>query len=91
MTVNISLTPQQEAKVRQRVSAGDYASISEVMRAALRLLEQQEKLREIQLQELREEVMIGVRQDESGEVEDFGQTVVTDIKKRGRERLASKP
>jgi antitoxin ParD1/3/4 len=87
MTVNISLTPQQEAKVRERVASGDYASVSEVMRAALRLLEQQEKLREIQLQELRDEVMIGVEQAERGEIEDFDEDAVKEIKKRGRERL----
>ncbi|MDJ0763208.1 MAG: type II toxin-antitoxin system ParD family antitoxin [Myxococcota bacterium] len=87
MTVNISLTPQQEAKVRARVASGDYASVSEVMRAALRLLDQQEKLKELQLQELREEVMIGVRQAEQGEVEDFDEAAIEDIKKRGRKRL----
>ena len=53
MTVNISLTPQQEARVRERVASGEYASVSEVMRAALRLLDQQDKLRELQIQELR--------------------------------------
>ena len=89
MTVNISLTPQQEAKVRERVASGDYASVSEVMRAALRLLEQHEKLKEIQLQELREEVMLGVRQAERGEVEDFDEAAVEDIKKHGRKRLGS--
>ena len=89
MTVNISLTPQQEARVRERVASGDYASVSEVIRAALRLLDQQEELREIQIQELRKEVMIGVRQAKRGEVEDFDETVVEDIKKRGRKRLAA--
>ncbi|MCP4677671.1 MAG: type II toxin-antitoxin system ParD family antitoxin [Deltaproteobacteria bacterium] len=89
MTVNISLTPQQEEKVRQRVASGDYASVSEVMRAGLRLLEQQEKLRAIQLQELREEVMLGVGQAERGETEVFDEAAVEGIKKRGRKRLAA--
>lgn len=87
MTVNVSLTPQQEARVRERVASGEYASVSEVIRAALRLLDQQEKLREIQLNELREEVMIGVRQAEIDEVEDFDKAAADDIKKRGRKRL----
>ena len=90
MTVNISLTPQQEAKVRERVASGEYTSVSEVMRAALRLLDQQEKLREIQLQELREEVRAGIRQAEQGEVIPADGTLFEDIKKRGRQRLKAR-
>ena len=86
MTVNISLTPQQEARVRARVERGDYASVSEVVRSALRLLDQQEKLRDIQLQELREEVLVGVRQAQSGHVKTFDEAAVADIKRRGRKR-----
>jgi antitoxin ParD1/3/4 len=87
MTVNISLTPQQEAKVRERVASGEYTSVSEVMRAALRLLDQQDKLREIRLQDLREEVKAGIRQAEQGEVIPADDAVFEDIKKRGRQRL----
>ena len=90
MTVNISLTPQQEAKVRERVASGEYASVSEVMRAALRLLDQQDKLRELQIQELREEVMVGVRQAERGEVTSMDDAAFEDIKKRGRQRLKAR-
>jgi len=87
MTINVSLTPQLEERVRQKVNSGEYASVSEVVRAALRLLDHQEKLKEIQLQELRDEIMIGVRQSERGEVEPFDEAAVEDIKKRGRERF----
>ena len=89
MTLNVSLTPQQEARVRDRVKSGEYISASEVIRTALRLLDQQERLRAIQLEELREEVMLGVRQAESGEVEPFDEQAVAGIKKRGRDRLKS--
>ncbi len=87
MTVNISLTPQQESRVRERVASGEYTSISEVMRAALRLLDQQDELRELRLKELREEVRVGVRQAGRGEVVSMDDTVFEDIKKRGRQRL----
>ena len=86
-TMNISLTPQMEAQVRGMVSSGKYASVSEVVRAALRLLEHQEKLKEIQLRELREEVMAGVKQYERGEYSELSDETFEDIKKRGRERL----
>ena len=42
-TMNVSLTPEMEAFVFDRVSSGRYRSNSEVLRAALRLLEDQER------------------------------------------------
>jgi len=86
-TMNISLTPQLDAQVRKMVSSGKYASVSEVVRAALRLLEHQEKLREIQLQELREDVMAGQQQYESGKYSDFTEETLSRLRKRGRKRL----
>jgi len=85
-TMNISLTPKLESQVRGMVNSGQYASASEVVRAALRLLEHQEKLKEIQLQELREEVMAGVKQYESGEYSEFTKDTLSELKKRARER-----
>ncbi len=85
--MNISLTPQLESQVRRMVSSGQYASVSEVVRTALRLLEHQEKLKNIQLQDLREEVMAGVKQYESGEYSEFTEDTLSELKKRGRERL----
>ena len=42
-TMNISLTPELERSVVDRVASGRYRSASEVVRAALRLLEREEK------------------------------------------------
>ncbi len=42
-TMNVSLTPEMEAFVLERVSCGRYRSNSEVLRAAIRLLESQER------------------------------------------------
>jgi len=89
MTLNVSLTPQQEARIRERVSSGEYISASEVVRAALRLLEQQEEMRKLQLDELRREVMVGVAQAEAGDVETLDAAAIESVKRRGRERLAS--
>ncbi len=89
-TMNISLTPQLESRVRGMVKSGQYASVSEVVRTALRLLEHQEKLKEIQLQELREEVMAGVGQYERGEYSELTDETLEDLKGdlkgRGRKR-----
>jgi antitoxin ParD1/3/4 len=42
-TMNVSLTPELERSVPKRVASGRYGSASEVVRAALRLLEKEEK------------------------------------------------
>ncbi len=44
-TRNVSLTPELEAFVDGRVASGRYRSASEVVRAALRLLEEDERRR----------------------------------------------
>ena len=43
MTMNINLTPHLEDIVRQKVASGSYASASEVIREALRLMEEQDR------------------------------------------------
>ena len=45
-TRNVSLTPEIEAFVAGRVASGRFRSASEVVRAALRLLEEDERRRE---------------------------------------------
>ena len=54
--MNVSLTPELERFVHGRVRTGRYNSASEVVREALRLLEDQEKVREARLREFRQEV-----------------------------------
>jgi antitoxin ParD1/3/4 len=41
-TMNVSLTPELERSVADRVASGRYRTASEVVRAALRLLEKEE-------------------------------------------------
>ena len=45
MTMNVNLSPQLEAMVKAKVASGLYASASEVVREALRLMEHQDQLR----------------------------------------------
>jgi putative addiction module CopG family antidote len=42
-TMNVSLTPELQRFVAERVASGLYRSASEVVRAALRLLEKEER------------------------------------------------
>ena len=57
--MNVNLTPQLEELVRSKVASGLYTSASEVVREALRLLEEQDRLREAKLEELRRDVRRG--------------------------------
>jgi antitoxin ParD1/3/4 len=52
-TLTISLTPQQASRVQQAVDVGAYASNSEVVRDALRLWEQREDMRAMELERLK--------------------------------------
>ena len=64
--MNVSLTPQLESFVKSKVSAGMYNSVSEVMREALRLLEEQDALKAIKLATLRDDLQQGIDGLESG-------------------------
>lgn len=54
--MNLSLTPELESFVHTRVQTGRYNSASEVVREALRLLEDHEVARTAQLDNFRKEI-----------------------------------
>ncbi len=60
MGMNVNLTPQLEEMVRQKVTSGRYTSASEVVREALRLMDEQDQLRAAKLQQLRQDVRAGL-------------------------------
>lgn len=60
MTMNVNLSPHLEAMVKAKVASGLYTSASEVVREALRLMEQQDQLRSLQLQQLRSDIQDGL-------------------------------
>jgi antitoxin ParD1/3/4 len=61
--MNVSLTPQLEDLVQQKVASGRYGSASEVMREALRLLEERDRVHALRLEELRGEIRKGLDSD----------------------------
>ncbi len=66
--MNVSLTPELERLVQQKVESGRYLSASEVVREALRLLEERDQLGELKLEELRKFAALGIEQADRGEV-----------------------
>lgn len=77
--MNISLTPHFEQLVKQKLDSGLYHSASEVIRDALRLLEERDQVKELRLAELRKEIQKGI---DSGE---FTPWDAEEIKQAGRQ------
>lgn len=67
MTMNVSLTPELEEFVNDKVRTGLYNSASEVVRESLRLLRRQDELEKLQLTELRREIQSSIKQMDAGE------------------------
>lgn len=85
MGMNVNLTPQLEELVRAKVDSGMYSSASEVVREALRLMDEQDRLRQVKLDELRRDVRQGLS---SGQSEPWDASAV---KAKARARRAAKP
>jgi antitoxin ParD1/3/4 len=65
--MNVSLTPELEQLVTRKVESGRYQSASEVIREGLRLLDDQDRLRELQLDEVRRKIQTGLAELDRGE------------------------
>jgi antitoxin ParD1/3/4 len=75
-TRNISLTPELEAFVAS--SSGRYQSASEVVRAGLRLLQQDEQERETARREIQQKIAVGLEHARRGELLD-GEAVFDEL------------
>jgi antitoxin ParD1/3/4 len=84
MGMNINLTPELEELVREKVASGRYGSASEVVREALRLMEEKDRLFGAKLEQLRREIREG---EESGPAAPWDPD---EIKRAGRSRRAAR-
>ncbi len=84
MPMNVNLTPQLEDMVRQKVASGLYASASEVVREALRLMEDRDQVRAAKLAQLRQDIRDGLN---SGDPTPWNPE---EIKREGRKRRAAR-
>lgn len=66
-TMNVSLTPELERRVAQKVESGLYTTASEVVREGLRLLFEADEAREQRLARLRADIQLGLDQLDRGE------------------------
>ncbi|HQU90823.1 MAG TPA: type II toxin-antitoxin system ParD family antitoxin [Pyrinomonadaceae bacterium] len=86
--MNVSLTPELEAFVHDRVASGRYTSASEVVRESLRLLEDEDRSKEHRLEALKMEISKGLDDLRSGraitlETEDDYARLAAEIKTEG--------
>ena len=89
--MNVHLTPELEQLIQNKVESGRYNSASEVVREALRLMEQKDELRTIQLQELRKRIGKGLSEADLGQGADgerFTQGLIEDLDTRESKRKA---
>jgi antitoxin ParD1/3/4 len=86
--MNVNLTPELEALVQRKVESGLYNNQSEVVREALRLLEEQDRLREAQLGRLRGTLAKGLTQADRGRLLD-GPEAVAEVRESVRRRKKS--
>ncbi len=87
--MNVSLTTQLEELVQQKVSSGRYNSASEVIREALRLLEERDELKELKLQALKKDIALGLEQADRGELVDSAQ-VFAELRKKNASLTSKK-
>lgn len=72
--MNVSLTPELEELVHQKVQTGRYTSASEVVREALRLMEERDRLDAWRKDEIRAQIAAGIASLRTGKSVD-GETV----------------
>ena len=84
MSMNVTLPPELEERVRQRVESGKYSSASEVIREALNLFEAYEDVRTAKLDSLRQDIAKGLSDAKNGRTKEID---FTSLKQQGRQIL----
>jgi antitoxin ParD1/3/4 len=85
--MNVSLTPKLEQFIKKKIRTGRYQTASEVVRDALRAMDENERTREVQLAELRQEIRRGLDELDRGEGIPLDENLAERIKRQGRSRL----
>jgi antitoxin ParD1/3/4 len=88
--MNVSLTPELDRFVAKKVESGRYNSASEVVREALRLLEEYDQARAAKLAAFNQELGARLESLDRGEhVEPKAARVRLELKSRERRRLSA--
>lgn len=84
--MNVSLTSELENFVKAKVATGMYNSVSEVMREALRMMEERDALQAVKLEALRHDINQGLMSIQQGKTQPLD---IESLKAEGRSQLQS--
>ncbi len=91
--MEVTIHPKYEEFICELIRSGRYLVPGEVVSDALTLLQKEEYIREMRRKELQAEIQAGIDQFERGEYQTYTREELheffEDIKRRGREELAS--
>ncbi len=79
--MNISLKPEQEQFIQEKLRSGKYETIDELIAEAFRLLEERDRYYEKWVEETRQKVEIGIEQADRGQVTD-GKVVIARLREK---------
>jgi antitoxin ParD1/3/4 len=68
--MNVNLTPELENLVHNKVKTGRYNSASEVVREALRLMEERDQMKSLHKEEIRSKIAAGLESAKAGRLVD---------------------
>jgi antitoxin ParD1/3/4 len=86
MPTSVALGDHFEEFIREQLESGRFNNVSEVVRAGLRLLEDEQKLRELRHRELKAAIREGIGSEDAGTVEE----VVARNRARRKSKLSKK-
>ncbi|MCB2184690.1 MAG: type II toxin-antitoxin system ParD family antitoxin [Desulfobulbaceae bacterium] len=86
--MNISLTPEMDEWIANKIKTGMYKSSSELIREGLRLLQARDEQRQKMVEDLRTELLVGIKQLDAGKVKKFDTKALNKIKRDARKMFA---
>ena len=83
--MDITLQPELEQFIREKITSGQYQSANEAINAGLKLLMERELIYQGRFDQLRQEIMVGIEASQRGEVVD-SETVFNSIRQKLEQR-----
>lgn len=86
--MNISLTPEMDEWIANKIKTGMYKSSSELIKEGLPLLQARDEQRQKMVEDLRTELLVGIKQLDADKVKKIDTKAVNKIKRDARKMFA---